>query len=43
MDIINGLDIDWELKDALYLKEGYSEKTLDDAPWYMERWTLPAP
>jgi hypothetical protein len=43
MAVINRMDIDWEQKDALYLLEGWSEKTLDDAPWYMERWTLPAP
>jgi len=42
LDIINGMRIPWEQKDALFLTE-YTESTLDDAPWYMERWTLPAP
>ena len=43
MAVIKKLDIPWEQKDALYLLEGYSEKTIEETPWYMERWTLPAP
>ena len=43
MDVINKMDIGWKQKDALYLLEGYSEKTLDDAPWYIDRYRLPAP
>ena len=46
LDLIDGLDLSAEQKDILYLAEGYSEKTMDDAPWNQSevaRYALKAP
>ena len=40
---IDKMDLTWEQKDAFYRAAGYSEKTLDDAPWYHDRYRLPGP
>lgn len=42
MGVINSMDLNWKQKDALYLTL-YKESTLDDAPWYFDRYRLPAP
>ena len=34
LKVIDGLDLTVEQKDALYLKEGYAESTLWEAPWH---------
>ena len=33
MDIIDGMDVSDEVKDSLYYAAGYTESTIDDAPW----------
>ena len=33
MDIIDGMDVSDEIKDRLYYAAGYTESTIDDAPW----------
>ena len=42
MDAINGMKLNWKQKDALYLTL-YKESTLDDTPWYYDRYKLSAP
>lgn len=33
MDIIDGMDVSDQVKDSLYYAAGYTESTIDDAPW----------
>lgn len=43
LQVIDGMDLTWKQKDAFYAAAGLSEKTLDEAPWYIERYRLQAP
>ena len=40
--IINGMDLTAAQKTALYREAGYSDNTLDDAPWYRGGLSLPS-